>query len=220
MSPWDTWGRETSHGKGRAGWCEIWEARLEFQDTDSDFRFFLDLSSPKGMSLAQFLATVRGLWNQSRHSSRQELMHSTVFSFSLRACVLSLVRLLATHQVRLSLEFSRQEYWSRLPFSSSRGPSYPGIKPVSLVSPAWLADSLPQPTWFKRVSMCSFSVEQVRQVIIDPRLDKTHLGLHGHHTGGKTQTRTHAFKSIIQEGVQGSLGPNTSPPRPGGPRIH
>ena len=101
-----------------------------------------------------------------------------------------------------------------------QGPSYPGIKPVSLVSPAWLADSLPQPTWFKRVSMCSFSVEQVRQVIIDPRLDKTHLGLHGHHTGGKTQTRTHAFKSIIQEGVQGSLGPNTSPPRPGGPRIH
>ena len=116
MSPWDTWGRETSHGKGRAGWCEIWEARLEFQDADSDFRFFLDLSSPRGMSLAQFLATVRGLWNQSRHSSRQELMHSTVLSFSLRACVLSLVRLLATPQVRLSLEFSGQEYWSRLPF--------------------------------------------------------------------------------------------------------
>ena len=37
------------------------------------------------------------------------------------------------HQTPLSMEFSRQEYWSRLPFNSPRNLSDPGIK---LVSPA------------------------------------------------------------------------------------
>ena len=40
----------------------------------------------------------------------------------------------------LSLEFSRQEYWSGLPFPSSGDLSDPGIKPGS---PALQADSLP-----------------------------------------------------------------------------
>ena len=33
-------------------------------------------------------------------------------------------------------DFSKQEYWSRLPFSSPGDLSNPGIKPESLVSPA------------------------------------------------------------------------------------
>ena len=37
-------------------------------------------------------------------------------------------------------EFSRQEYWGRLPFHSPGGLPYPGIKPGS---PALQADSLP-----------------------------------------------------------------------------
>ena len=40
----------------------------------------------------------------------------------------------------LSMEFSRQEYWSGLPFPSLRHLSNPGIKPRS---PALQADSLP-----------------------------------------------------------------------------
>ena len=36
----------------------------------------------------------------------------------------------------LSIEFSRQEYWSRLPFPSPEDLADPGIKPVSLTSPA------------------------------------------------------------------------------------
>ena len=40
------------------------------------------------------------------------------------------------HQVPLSLEFSRQENWGGLPFPSPGDPPNPGIKPVSLVSPA------------------------------------------------------------------------------------
>ena len=44
------------------------------------------------------------------------------------------------HQVPLSMEFSRQEYWSGLPFPSPGNLLKPGIKPGS---PALQADSLP-----------------------------------------------------------------------------
>ena len=38
-------------------------------------------------------------------------------------------------QAPLSMAFSRQEYWSRLPFPSPRDLPNPGIKPTSLVPP-------------------------------------------------------------------------------------
>ena len=55
------------------------------------------------------------------------------------------VRLFATprtvaHQAPQSLEFSRQEYWSGLPFPSPGDLSNPGIEPGS---PALQADALP-----------------------------------------------------------------------------
>ena len=54
---------------------------------------------------------------------------------------LSRVRLLATLctvacQAPLSMGFSRQEYWSGLPFPIPGDPPDPGIKPMSLESPA------------------------------------------------------------------------------------
>ena len=57
------------------------------------------------------------------------------------ACVLSHVWLFATlwliaHQAPLSMEFSRQEYWSGLPFPSPGDLPHPGIEPTSLASPA------------------------------------------------------------------------------------
>ena len=56
-------------------------------------------------------------------------------------CVLSHVWLFATPwtvagQVPLPMEFSRQEYWSGLPFRSPGNIPDPGIKPASLVSSA------------------------------------------------------------------------------------
>ena len=39
-------------------------------------------------------------------------------------------------QAPLSMGFSRQEYWSKLPFPSPGDLSDPGIEPVSLMSPA------------------------------------------------------------------------------------
>ena len=51
-----------------------------------------------------------------------------------RTQVLFLLLLLA--QTPLSLEFSRQEYWSQLPFPTWGALPDPGIKPASLMSPA------------------------------------------------------------------------------------
>ena len=56
-------------------------------------------------------------------------------------CVLSPVQLFVTswtvaRQAPLSMEFSRQEYWSGLPFPSSVALPDPGMEPVSPESPA------------------------------------------------------------------------------------
>ena len=67
------------------------------------------------------------------------------------SCVLSLfsrVWLFATlwtieHQALLSMGFSRQEYWSRLPCPPPGDLPDPGIEPKSPVSPALQANSLP-----------------------------------------------------------------------------
>ena len=55
------------------------------------------------------------------------------------------VQLIATvaHQAPLSMEFSRQEYWSGLPYPPLRDLPDPGIKPTSLMSPALQVGSLP-----------------------------------------------------------------------------
>ena len=63
---------------------------------------------------------------------------------SMCACVLSHfshVQLFGTlgtvaRQAPLSMEFSRQEHWSGLPFPSPGDLPDPGIKPASLMSPA------------------------------------------------------------------------------------
>ena len=66
-------------------------------------------------------------------------------------CVLSRfshVQLFATpwtvaHQAPLSMVFSRQEYWSGLPFPPPGDLPDSGIEPAFLVSRHWHADSLP-----------------------------------------------------------------------------
>ena len=42
----------------------------------------------------------------------------------------------------LSMEFSRQEYWSGLPFPPPKDLPKPGIEPATLVSPSLADDSL------------------------------------------------------------------------------
>ena len=53
---------------------------------------------------------------------------------------------MVAHQAPLSMGFSRQEYWSRLPFPSPGDLPDPGIEPRS---PVLQADSLPTELWEK-----------------------------------------------------------------------
>ena len=48
-----------------------------------------------------------------------------------------------TRQAVLSVELSRQEYWSQLPLSTPSDLPNPGIEPESLASPVLVADSSP-----------------------------------------------------------------------------
>ena len=57
----------------------------------------------------------------------------------------------AAHQAPLSIGFSRQEYWSGLPFPSPGDLPDPGIEPGS---PALQADSLPTELWGKPPTEC------------------------------------------------------------------
>ena len=63
-------------------------------------------------------------------------------------CCFSHVWLFATlwtiaHQAPLSMGFSRQEYWSKLPHSPPGDPSNPGMEPKSLTLLHWQMGSLP-----------------------------------------------------------------------------
>ena len=60
-----------------------------------------------------------------------KLDHAFVCSVQLFATPWTVAR-----QVPLSMEFSRQEYWSGLPFPSPGNLPDPGIEPRSLASPA------------------------------------------------------------------------------------
>ena len=69
-------------------------------------------------------------------------------------CVLSRVQLFVTpwttaHQALLAEEFSKQEYWSRLPFPTLGDLPTPGIELVSLMSPALAGKFF---TWIAQVT--------------------------------------------------------------------
>ena len=69
--------------------------------------------------------------------------------------LLSRVRLFVTpwtvaYEAPLSMEFSRQEYWSGLPYPSPGDLPNPGIEPSS---PAWQADALPSEPAGKPISI-------------------------------------------------------------------
>ena len=61
---------------------------------------------------------------------------------SLQSCPTVYDPWILAHQAPLSVEFSRQEYWSRLPCPPPGHLPNPGIKPTSLVAPVLQADSL------------------------------------------------------------------------------
>ena len=99
---------------------------------------------------------------------------------------LSHVRLFATpwtvaHQVPLSVEFSRQEYWSGLPFPSAGDLPEPGIEPLSPALQANLSKPPGAPAANCNISSVQFSsVTQSCPIICDPMNHST-PGLPVHH---------------------------------------
>ena len=108
------------------------------------------------------------------------------FSLEVRACVLSRVQLFVTLwtvacQAPLFMEFSRQDYWSELPFPPPGDLPDPGIKPVSPLSPA-LADGflttaplgkpLRNPGAGKSVTLLNASSKTHKLVLCSPELGR------------------------------------------------
>ena len=80
-----------------------------------------------------------GCWEMPHTLGQRSWIHT--LKFKLCMCSIASVQLFAmqwtvAHQAPLSMEFSKQEYWSRLPCSSPRDIPDPGIEPASLTSPA------------------------------------------------------------------------------------
>ena len=84
-----------------------------------------------------------------RRPTHDQQVYENVLSFS--ACVLSCfscVQPFVTHwtlvrQAPLSMGFSRQEYWSGLPFPTPGDLPYPGMEPCLLRLQHWQSGSLP-----------------------------------------------------------------------------
>ena len=92
---------------------------------------------------------------------------------------LSHVQLFATpwtvaFQATLSMGFSRQEYWSGLPFPSPRDLPNPGVEPIAGRSPALQADSLPA----ERPGKPHFIYINILNGILNFRLKKISCLLH------------------------------------------
>ena len=79
--------------------------------------------------------------------------------------MLSNVQMFATlwivaHQAPLSMGFARQEYRSHLPFPPPGNLPDPGIEPMSPMSPALQADSLPLSHWGRPILVAETDNEQ------------------------------------------------------------
>ena len=113
-----------------------------------------------------------GMWDPSSMTrnrthtpciGRQSLNHWKVKVKSLSRSQLFTTPWTAAYQAPPSMEFSRQEYWSGLPFPSPGDLPNPGIKPGS---PALQADALPseppgKPTGLQGKSLCSLFLSQL-----------------------------------------------------------
>ena len=73
------------------------------------------------------------------HTFQNLHFYSTFLTVSRSVLFDSVTLWTVAHQAPPTMGFSRQEYWSGLPFPSPQGLSNPGIEPWS---PAWQADSL------------------------------------------------------------------------------
>ena len=104
------------------------------------------------------------------------------------------------HQAPLSMGFSRQEYWSGLPFPSPGNLPNPGMEPVSPVTSALQTDSLPAEPLGKpqtRVSVQFSSVQSLSRVrlFVTPRITARQASLSI--TNSRSSLRLTSFESVM-----------------------
>ena len=106
-----------------------------------------------------------------------------------------------THQTPLHMGFSKQEYWSGLPFPPPRDLPNPGIKPTPLMSPALAGGFFTtSATWEALNALISqfSSVAQSCPTLCDP-MDHSMTGLPVHRQLPEfTQTHVHWVSDAIQ----------------------
>ena len=114
------WSRRSGRSCEAAFLLSVWDGGGWITGVEGDWCWAAAMTAP----LWKFL------WTAPLHES--ESVNRSVVSDSLRPHV--------AHQAPLSMQFSRQEYWSGLAFPPPGDVPHPGIKPRS---PALQADSLP-----------------------------------------------------------------------------
>ena len=87
-------------------------------------------------ALKNFSFIVRKAFSSPRKKKNLCLLYSACMLSRFSCVQLFVTSWTTAHQALLSMGFSRQEYWSRLPFLPPGNLPNPGIKPVSLNSPA------------------------------------------------------------------------------------
>ena len=154
-------GRGVSAGDGeRSRWVSLFyekekrESLLDVTENTQKRWLWLDLSHPRVVKCNYVFNAFSNSITQPRDSSHNTSIHMGVVCFKWCVCALSHVWLFATSwtvafQAPLFMEFSRQEYWSGLPFSSPGDLPNPRIKPTSPVAPELQVDSSPlEPSGF------------------------------------------------------------------------
>ena len=133
---------------GKFLWRREWQSTPVFLPGEFHGQKSLAGYSPWGGKESDTTERLTYIHNIHIHSFPLPIFPIELYEFFIYfTCVcypLSRVRLFVTprtvaHQASLSMEYSRQEYWSGLPFPSPEELPNPGIE---LWSPAWQADSL------------------------------------------------------------------------------
>ena len=101
-------------------------------------------------------------WHKLRNDPDSFLFFG-VLHLSLGCAQLFAIPWTVAHQTPLSMGFSRQEYWSGVPFPSSRDLHDPGFQPTSPVSPALQADSWPLSHWGSPYFTCIISINPLNR---------------------------------------------------------
>ena len=96
--------------------------------------------------------------------TKKAVSFSSTYTMYVCVCVSSVVsNSLWLHGLKpaapLSMEFSRQEYWSGLPFPTSEDLPDPGIKPMSLASPALAGGFFITSATCKALGFCTISLK-------------------------------------------------------------